>query len=87
MITFLQEFSWKKDGEYVRGSDCLVSSNMPHPDSNFAAEYYGANSKCFDQSEPFQLGRCSQTFVSNNYGSGCYKVSWVSSFCWAVTPD
>ena len=58
----------------MRGSDCRLNANTPNADSNFAAEYYGTDSRCFDQTEPFKMSRCSETYVSNNYGSGCYKV-------------
>ena len=71
----LQEFNWKKDGEFVRGSECTLVSNTPGLDSNFAAEYYGNDSRCFDQTKPYTMSRCQSKFVSNNYGSGCYQVS------------
>ncbi|XP_067929056.1 leishmanolysin-like peptidase [Watersipora subatra] len=70
---YLQEFDWNNEGEFVRTSDCQLSANTPSDDSNFAAEYYGPDSKCFDQKSPFTMSRCSSTFTSSNYGSGCYR--------------
>lgn len=69
-----QEFSWKQDEEFIRSSDCLHTSNQPSDDADFGLELYGPNSRCFDQLYPFELSRCGTKFVSNHFGSGCYKV-------------
>ncbi|XP_054162566.1 leishmanolysin-like peptidase isoform X2 [Oppia nitens] len=45
---YIQEFTWKLNDVVVRGSKCLYQENNPIPDKNFALEYYGSNSKCFN---------------------------------------
>jgi len=41
---------------------------------NIAGEFYGSNSRCFLQGEPWTLTVGSTTFTPGDYGSGCYKV-------------
>lgn len=44
------------------------------PEKNFALEYYGTNSMCFDHSQDMWEERsCHQTREWQHWGSGCYE--------------
>ena len=74
----MQELKWNSNDVFARGSNCLLASNVPPDDTNLALESYGQDSRCFEQTSAFQMQTCDQTFVSTNYGSGCYKVSYLN---------
>lgn len=75
---YIQEFTWKSNDTIIRGSQCEFHENNPLPDKNFALEYYGPNSKCFNHNnEMWEERSCSQVRQWQHFGSGCYKVSYL----------
>jgi len=72
---YIQEFTWKLHGIVVRGSKCQFFANNPVPEKNFALEYYGNNSKCFNHNKDMWEERsCTQIRQWQHWGSGCYQV-------------
>jgi len=78
---FVQEFTWKggaqesegdKEG---RGTRCDDSDNNPDNDDNYALEHYGSQSRCFQQTEPWEERSCTMVKQWSRYGSGCYRYS------------
>ncbi|KFM57462.1 Leishmanolysin-like peptidase, partial [Stegodyphus mimosarum] len=58
---YIQEFTWKSNNIVVRGSQCQFPENMPQPEKNFALEYYGPGSKCFNHNkEMWEERTCQQ---------------------------
>lgn len=44
------------------------------PDKNFALEYYGSNSRCFDHTDQmWEEQTCTQIRQWQHWGSGCYQ--------------
>ena len=73
---YIQEFTWKLNDVVVRGSKCQYPENNPIPEKNFALEYYGPDSKCFNHNNQMWEERtCTQVRQWQHWGSGCYKVS------------
>ena len=73
---YIQEFTWKLNDVVVRGSKCQYPENNPNPEKNFALEYYGPQSKCFNHNNQMWEERtCTQVRQWQHWGSGCYPVS------------
>ncbi|KAH9383115.1 hypothetical protein HPB48_023850 [Haemaphysalis longicornis] len=73
---YIQEFTWKSKNTVVRGSQCQFEENNPQEEKNFALEYYGPGSKCFNHNREMWVERtCSQVRTWQHWGSGCYKYS------------
>ncbi|KAG8200700.1 hypothetical protein JTE90_022316 [Oedothorax gibbosus] len=73
---YIQEFTWKSNNIVVRGSQCQFPENMPQAEKNFALEYYGQGSKCFNHNKDMWEERtCQQVRQWQHWGSGCYRVS------------
>lgn len=71
---YIQEFTWKSKNTVVRGSQCQFEENNPQEEKNFALEYYGPGSKCFNHNRDMWVERtCSQVRQWQHWGSGCYK--------------
>ncbi|RWS04785.1 leishmanolysin-like peptidase [Dinothrombium tinctorium] len=71
---YIQEFTWKSNDVVVRGSQCAFSENMPQVEKNFALEFYGPESKCFNHNkEMWEERTCYQVRQWQHWGSGCYK--------------
>ncbi|CAG2109264.1 unnamed protein product [Medioppia subpectinata] len=71
---YIQEFTWKLNDIVVRGSKCQYEENNPIPEKNFALEYYGSDSKCFNHnSQMWEERTCTQVRQWQHWGSGCYK--------------
>lgn len=71
---YIQEFTWKSNDIIVRGSQCRFPQNNPHPEKNFALEYYGNGSKCFNHNKVMWEERtCYHVRQWQHWGSGCYK--------------
>ncbi|RWS31056.1 leishmanolysin-like peptidase [Leptotrombidium deliense] len=76
---YIQEFTWKSNDVVVRGSQCAFAENMPQLEKNFALEYYGSGSKCFNHNkEMWEEKTCSQVRQWQHWGSGCYKYTCIS---------
>ncbi|GIY81664.1 leishmanolysin-like peptidase [Caerostris darwini] len=76
---YIQEFTWKSNNIVVRGSQCQFPENMPQPEKNFALEYYGSGSKCFNHNkEMWEERTCSQVRQWQHWGSGCYRYECAS---------
>lgn len=72
---YIQEFTWKSKNTVVRGSQCQFPENSPQDENNFALEYYGPGSKCFNHNkEMWEERTCHQVRNWQHWGSGCYKV-------------
>ncbi|KAH3704021.1 hypothetical protein DPMN_079076, partial [Dreissena polymorpha] len=69
---YLQEFVWKQDDSFKRGSRCSISQNNLEQSQNHLLEYYGPNSKCFSHGLGWQLQHCRGVFKPLS-GSGCYQ--------------
>ncbi|CAG0915170.1 unnamed protein product, partial [Notodromas monacha] len=72
---YIQEFTWKSQNKFVRGSHCLYEDNNPVEDLNFALEEYGENSKCFEHPENRRWVEktCALKRHWEHWGSGCYQ--------------
>lgn len=71
---YIQEFTWKSKNTVVRGSQCQFPENNPQDEKNFALEYYGPGSKCFNHNKDMWEERtCHQVRQWQHWGSGCYK--------------
>ncbi|CAG0880548.1 unnamed protein product [Darwinula stevensoni] len=72
---YVQEFTWKSQNKYVRGSHCLYEENNPVPDLNFALELYGENSVCVEHPPGRQWveRNCLLKRHWEHWGSGCYQ--------------
>ncbi|CAN7983090.1 unnamed protein product [Ixodes hexagonus] len=71
---YIQEFTWKSKNTVVRGSQCQFPENNPQDEKNFALEYYGPGSKCFNHNkEMWEERTCHQVRQWQHWGSGCYK--------------
>lgn len=75
---YIQEFTWRAKDVVVRGSQCPFPENTPSPDKNFALEYYGPNSKCFNHKNKWEERNCFHSRTWQHWGSGCYQVSEVN---------
>jgi leishmanolysin-like peptidase len=67
---YIQEFTWKLNDVVVRGSKCQYEENNPVSEKNFALEYYGLNSKCFNHNDQMWEERtCTQVclFLFSNF--------------------
>ena len=74
---YIQEFTWKSKDVVVRGSQCQFVENSPPLDKNFALEFYGPNSRCFNHKEKWEERACSQSRQWQHWGSGCYQVGLI----------
>lgn len=73
---YIQEFTWKSRNTVVRGSQCQFPENNPQEEKNFALEYYGPGSKCFNHNKKmWEEISCHQVRQWQHWGSGCYKYS------------
>ncbi|XP_022253400.1 leishmanolysin-like peptidase isoform X1 [Limulus polyphemus] len=71
---YVQEFTWQSNDVAVRGSRCQYGENTPVPEKNFALEYYGPSSKCFNHNKEMWVERtCQQERHWQHWGSGCYQ--------------
>lgn len=71
---YIQEFTWRSKNVVIRGSHCQFPENNPVPDKNFALEYYGSNSRCFDHTDQmWEEQTCTQIRQWQHWGSGCYQ--------------
>lgn len=71
---YIQEFTWNSKNTVVRGSRCQFPENNPQDEKNFALEYYGPGSKCFNHNkEMWEERTCHQVRQWPHWGSGCYK--------------
>lgn len=71
---YIQEFTWRAKDVVVRGSQCQFTENNPSLDKNFALEYYGPDSKCFNHVDKWEERTCFQSRHWQHWGSGCYQV-------------
>lgn len=71
---YIQEFTWRAKDVVVRGSQCQFVENNPSSDKNFALEYYGPDSKCFNHKDKWKERTCYQSRHWQHWGSGCYQV-------------
>lgn len=56
----------------------FMFSSFSEPEKNFALEYYGPGSKCFNHNkEMWEERTCQQVRQWQHWGSGCYKVSFI----------
>ncbi|KAL4229393.1 hypothetical protein ACF0H5_012432 [Mactra antiquata] len=70
---YLQEFVWKQDNDYIRGSRCALEKNALEPSKNYLLETYSPRSKCFNHVKwSWRLRRCTDLFTPHS-GSGCYE--------------
>ena len=70
---FYQSFTWTQKGEEVRTSSCISQHNALPYDLNYALEFYGIKSRCFEQRTKWMKEKCSTRYTAVNHGSGCYK--------------
>ncbi|UYV62458.1 LMLN [Cordylochernes scorpioides] len=71
---YIQEFTWKSNNQVVRGSHCQFPDNNPQAEKNFALEWYGSGSKCFNHNEEmWEEKSCGQVRQWQHWGSGCYR--------------
>lgn len=76
---YLQEFVWKQDNNYIRGSRCALVQNTLDPSQNYLLEKYSPKSKCFNHVKwSWRLRRCNDLFRPHS-GSGCYEYDCSSS--------
>ena len=67
---YIQEFTWKLNEQFHRGSKCHFRENTPAPEKNFALELYGPQSKCLNHnSEMWEERNC---FEVSKFGFECY---------------
>lgn len=69
---YLQEFVWKENENYVRGSRCALKQNMLEQKHNHLLEKYSPNAKCFNHGSAWIVSLCPNMF-NPHYGSGCYE--------------
>ncbi|XP_045207498.1 leishmanolysin-like peptidase isoform X1 [Mercenaria mercenaria] len=69
---YLQEFVWKQDSDFIRGSRCALVQNTLEPSQNYLLEKYSPRSKCFNHGSGWALKRCNNIFRPHS-GSGCYE--------------
>jgi leishmanolysin-like peptidase len=72
---YLQEFTWKKDNDIVRGSRCQIEQNTADTDTNYSLERYGNRSRCFEHESQWTVQHCDQIYPIEHWGSGCYQYS------------
>jgi leishmanolysin-like peptidase len=71
---YLQEFVWKQDSDFIRGSRCALVQNTLEPSQNYLLEKYSPRSKCFNHASGWALRQCNNIFTPHS-GSGCYEYS------------
>lgn len=71
---YFQAFTWTNQGVAVRGSSCIQPSNEKPKVKNYALEKYASSgSRCFIQGKPWTKTKCSQQWITVDWGSGCYN--------------
>ena len=69
---YLQEFVWKQDADFLRGSRCALTHNTLQQSQNYLLEKYSNKAKCFNHGSSWTLQRCKSMFNPHS-GSGCYE--------------
>ena len=70
---FYQSFTWTKQSQQVKTSSCISGHNTLSQDKNYALEFYGSKSRCFEQQTKWRREKCGTRWTTVNFGSGCYK--------------